>query len=111
MRISPDPGVSFRLQAKEPDRVALRDIHLDMDFASEGGEGPTPYEELLHAAMLGDRSHFAREDAVEDTWRIVQPLLDAPPPLNLYEPGSWGPSEAHGIVAGYGVWHDPWMPR
>jgi glucose-6-phosphate 1-dehydrogenase len=60
--------------------------------------------------MLGDRSHFAREDAVEETWRIVQPLLDSPPPVNLYEPGSWGPAEANRIVAGYSGWHDPWMP-
>ena len=58
--------------------MTLRSIHLDMDFADEGGEGHTPYEELLAAAMRGDRSHFARQDAVEETWRIVQPLLDTP---------------------------------
>ena len=81
LRIGPGPGARLRLQARKADAQALRSIHLDMDFADEGGEGPTPYEELLHAAMCGDRSHFARQDAVEETWRIVQPLLDTPPPV------------------------------
>ena len=61
-----------------------------MDFADEGGEGPTPYEELLHAAMRGDRSHFARQDSVEETWRIVQPLLDTPPPVDDVRTGLMG---------------------
>jgi glucose-6-phosphate 1-dehydrogenase len=110
LRIGPRPGASLHLQARQPESAALRSIHLDMDFADEGGEGPTPYEELLHAAMLGDRSHFAREDAVEETWRIVQPLLDAAPPVESYAPGSWGPAAAEGLAAHYGGWHEPWLP-
>jgi glucose-6-phosphate 1-dehydrogenase len=110
LRIGPKPGASLHLQAKQPEAAALRSIHLDMDFADEGGEGPTPYEELLHAAMLGDRSHFAREDAVEETWRIVQPLLDDAPPVEVYAPGSWGPAAADRLPAGYGGWHEPWLP-
>ena len=47
-----------------------------MEFADEGGEGPTPYEVLLHAAMEGDATRFTRQDCVEETWRIMQPLLD-----------------------------------
>ena len=62
-----------------------------MEFAEEGGEGPTPYEVLLHAAMVGDSTRFTRQDGVEETWRIMQPLLDAPPPVHPYAPGSWGP--------------------
>ena len=50
-----------------------------MEFAQEGGEGATPYEVLLHAAMNGDSARFKRQDSVEETWRIMQPLLDAPP--------------------------------
>ena len=53
-----------------------------------------PYEELLSAALDGDRSNFARQDSVEQTWRIVQPLLDDPPAVQEYEPGSWGPGAA-----------------
>src|SRR6478736_2267670 len=50
-------------------------IHLDMTFAEEGGEGATPYEVLLHAAMTGETTRFTRQDAVEQQWRIMQPLL------------------------------------
>ena len=52
-----------------------------------GGEGATPYEVLLHAAMVGEATRFTRQDGVEQTWRIMQPLLDAPPPVHVYEPG------------------------
>ena len=59
-------------------------INLDMEFAEEGGEGATPYEVLLHAAMIGQSTRFTRQDGVEETWRIMQPLLDAPPPVHSY---------------------------
>jgi glucose-6-phosphate 1-dehydrogenase len=109
LRIGPRPGAQIRLLARDAERQALRDIHLDMDFAEEGGEGATPYEELLHAAMVGDRSHFARQDAVEETWRIMQPALDAPPPVEAYEPGTWGPPSARQLASHHGGWHDPWL--
>ena len=67
---------------------------FDVEFAEMGGEGPTPYEVLLHAALVGDTSRFTRQDGVEQTWRIMQPLLDAPPPVHTYAPVTWGPSEA-----------------
>ena len=71
-----------------------------MEFADEGGEGATPYEVLLDAAMNGDSTRFTRQDGVEETWRIMQPLLDAPPPVHAYAPGSWGPEAANELVAG-----------
>ena len=80
-----------------------------MMFAEEGGEGPTPYEVLLHAAMLGQATRFTRQDAVEETWRIMQPLLDAPPQVHPYDPGSWGPTAAEGLVAECGDWRGPWV--
>jgi glucose-6-phosphate 1-dehydrogenase len=80
-----------------------------MEFAQEGGEGPTPYEVLLSAAMAGDTARFTRQDAVEETWRIMQPLLDAPTPVHPYTPGSWGPAEADAVTAGHGGWHEPWI--
>ena len=76
----------------------------------EGGEGPTPYEVLLHAAMIGDSARFKRQDSVEETWRIMQPLLDAPPPVHEYAKGSWGPAAANDLVAGHGGWYGPWIP-
>ena len=108
-RIGPKPGARLRLQAKQAEGDALRPVQLDMDFASMGGEGPTPYEVLLHAALVGDRSHFARQDAVEETWRVVQPLIDAPPPVERYEQGSWGPEVANKLAHHVGGWHEPWL--
>ena len=51
---------------------------------------------------------FARQDSVEETWRVLQPLLDAPPPAHEYVPGTWGPAEADKLVSHYGGWHGPW---
>ena len=110
LRVGPRPGSRFRMQAKAADEDALRTVHFDMEFASFGGEGPTPYEVLLPAAMRGDASHFARQDAVEETWRVVQPLLDAPPPAAVYEPGTWGPEAANDLTRDYGGWREPWLP-
>jgi glucose-6-phosphate 1-dehydrogenase len=64
---------------------------------------------LLHAAMVGRTARFTRQDGAEEQWRIVQPLLDAPPPANPYGPGSWGPPAADALVAPHGGWRDPWI--
>ncbi|MEO6793455.1 MAG: glucose-6-phosphate dehydrogenase, partial [Mycobacterium sp.] len=76
LRIDPDPGMRLNLVAQDDD--AWRDIHLDSSFAHDLGEPIQPYERLLHAAMIGDRRLFAREDSIEETWRIVAPLLEHP---------------------------------
>jgi glucose-6-phosphate 1-dehydrogenase len=110
LRIGPRPGARLRMQAKHAEEDALRSVQLDMEFAAFGGEGPTPYEVLLEAAMHGDASHFARQDAVEETWRVLQPLLDSPPPVQSYEPGTWGPDSAAELTRDYGGWRDPWLP-
>jgi glucose-6-phosphate 1-dehydrogenase len=89
LRIDPDPGLRLRLSAlAEP---SWRPVHLDTSFARELGEPAEPYERLLHAAIAGDHQPFAREDSVEETWRIVQPLLDHPPDVRPYLFESWGP--------------------
>ena len=111
LRIGPKPGARLRMQAKAADADALRSVQLDMEFAEFGGEGPTPYEVLLVAAMHGDASHFARQDAVEETWRVVQPLVDSPPPVEVYEPGTWGPASANELTRDFGGWRDPWLPN
>ena len=80
-----------------------------MEFSQEGGEGATPYEVLLHAAMTGNSTRFTRQDGVEETWRIMQPLLDNPPPVHPYAPKSWGPEAADKLVGGHGRWHEPWI--
>ncbi|MFL5518731.1 MAG: hypothetical protein ACJ8DJ_21445 [Gemmatimonadales bacterium] len=63
----------------------------------------------MHAAMMGDRKRFVRQDAVDETWRIMQPLLDSPPPVHEYAKGSMGPPAADGLLAGHGKWHGPWV--
>jgi glucose-6-phosphate 1-dehydrogenase len=66
------------------------------------------YERLLGDAMRGDASLFAREDAIEAQWRIVNPVLDLKAPPYPYEPGSWGPPEGDRLVASIaGGWRKP----
>ena len=81
-----------------------------MSFTQELGPALEPYERLLGDAMAGDDHLFTREDAVEETWRVVQPLLDHPPPVVTYPQGSWGPEQASRLVHGYAEWHQPWLP-
>jgi glucose-6-phosphate 1-dehydrogenase len=105
VRLDPHPGVRLILDAHRADRTGPAEIELDMTFAQEGGEGATPYEVLLLAALQGEAGPFTRQDSVEETWRIVQPLLDAPPDVDDYSPGSWGPARAQRLVS----WKDPWL--
>ncbi|HEY2207973.1 MAG TPA: glucose-6-phosphate dehydrogenase [Gaiellaceae bacterium] len=109
VKLDPSTGLRVVLDAHRADVGGPAPITLDMDFADEGGEGPTPYEVLLRAALTGDSTRFTRQDAVEETWRVMQPLLDSPPPVHPYAPGSWGPEEADSLVAGHGRWHEPWI--
>ncbi|HEY1689508.1 MAG TPA: glucose-6-phosphate dehydrogenase [Solirubrobacteraceae bacterium] len=110
VRIDPSTGVRIVLDARRADSKQPREIELDMEFSAEGGEAPTPYEVLLDAAMRGDSTNFARQDSVEETWRVLQPLLDTPPKVEPYKQGSWGPAEAEKLTAGHGTWHTPWLP-
>ncbi len=109
VKLDPLTGVRLEIDAHRADRGGPQAITLDMEFEQEGGEGPTPYEVLLKAAMDGDSTPFTRQDSIEETWRIMAPLLDSPPPVHPYAPGSWGPAEADGLLTGSGRWHDPWV--
>jgi glucose-6-phosphate 1-dehydrogenase len=107
LRIDPDPGLRLQLTALEGDR--WRDLHLDSSFMADLGEPLLPYERLLHGALTGDHQLFAREDGIEETWRIVQPLLDHPGDIHQYEPGSWGPDAARELLRGHRGWQQPWQ--
>jgi glucose-6-phosphate 1-dehydrogenase len=107
VKLDPTTGVRLIVEAHRADGPGP--IELDVEFAEEGGEGPTPYEVLLHAALAGESIRFTRQDAVEETWRVFQPLLDAPPPVQPYAPGSWGPEAANELLSGHGRWHGPWI--
>ncbi|MGV7279658.1 glucose-6-phosphate dehydrogenase [Mycobacterium persicum] len=109
LRIDPDPGM--RLQISAHTHNAWQDIHLDSSFAEDLGEPIRPYERLLHAGLQGDRQLFAREDSIEETWRIVQPVLDNPGDVHQYDRGSWGPEAAQTLLRGHRGWQQPWLPR
>ncbi|OMC47097.1 glucose-6-phosphate dehydrogenase [Mycobacterium sp. IS-1264] len=109
LRIDPDPGMRVQISAQVGDK--WRDIHLDSLFAEDLGEPERPYERLFQAALTGDRQLFARIDSIEETWRIVQPLLDNPSEIHPYDRGSWGPDAARSLLHGHHAWQEPWMPR
>jgi glucose-6-phosphate 1-dehydrogenase len=110
LRIDPNPGTTIQLQSLRAGEPGTETVNLDLEFDADGETPPTAYEELLSAALRGDRAHFTRQDSVEETWRIVQPALDSPPPVRPYERGTWGPAEADALTAGHGGWHEPWCP-
>ncbi|HEY8504488.1 MAG TPA: glucose-6-phosphate dehydrogenase [Gemmataceae bacterium] len=104
-RISPEVSIALGAMVKSAeegmtgDRVELLASH-DPD-----GDEMTPYERLLGEAMSGDRTSFAREDYVEEAWRIVDPVLGPALPTIEYDPGTWGPAEAEALIPG--GWHNP----
>jgi len=109
VRLDPTTGVRLDFGAHRADAVGVGQVGMQMEFATEGGEGPTPYEVLLHAAMLGDSTRFSRQDGIEETWRVMQPLLDTRPTIHPYSPGSWGPEAGDSVTAGFGGWRSPWQ--
>ncbi len=109
VKLDPTTGTRLILDAHRADLTGPEAVTLDVEFAEQGGEAPTPYEVLLLDAMRGDSTRFTRQDSVEETWRIFKPLLDQPPPVHSYAQGSWGPEAAEKLVAGYGGWHGPWV--
>ena len=109
VKLDPSTGIRMVIDAKRGDGREPEAITMDMEFADEGGEGATPYEVLLSAAMRGDSMRFSRQDAVEEQWRIMQPLLDAPPPVHPYAKDTWGPEAGDRLPDGFGGWHGPWV--
>ncbi len=106
-------GVTFGLQVKAAgEDLVSEDADLAMDFADEDGERRDAYQRLLEDAMAGDPRRFAREDGIDEQWRIVEPVLGGPdrparPEVELYRKGSWGPTSADRLAADVGGWHDP----
>jgi glucose-6-phosphate 1-dehydrogenase len=106
IRVQPDEGISLAFQAKKPGPgYELQTVRMDFDYdRSFDHASAEAYERLLHDAMCGDHTLFPREDAVERSWEIVEPILDTDTPLFDYPPGSWGPSEADELIAPH-RWH------
>ena len=107
-RLGRDDGVMLHLQTKAPgDELATRAVDLEVSFDEVFGQRQEAYRRLLEDAMEGDARRFGRADAVDEQWRIFERVLSAPPPVMTYRPGTWGPSEADALVAGFGGWHEP----
>jgi len=100
IRVQPDEGISLNLNIKKPGvGMELDRAVLDFDYEKTYH---TPlleaYELLILEAMKGDHTLFTREDEVERAWDLLAPILEDPPPVKLYQPGSWGPEEAEELV-------------
>jgi glucose-6-phosphate 1-dehydrogenase len=107
-RLGPGDGVTVCVQAKEPGgRLVSRPVELEVDFERVFGARQQAYQRLLGDALEGNPARFARQDGVENAWRVIQPLLDQPGPVHPYRRGSWGPAEAQAVTAGHGGWHNP----
>jgi glucose-6-phosphate 1-dehydrogenase len=106
-RLGQHDGVTFTLQAKTPGQhLDSQNVDVAVDFAAALGERRDAYERLLDDALAGVPRRFAREDVVEQTWRVVQPALDTPGAVHPYFRGSWGPSEAERVLCG-DTWFRP----
>ena len=111
--IQPDEGIHLRFEAKVPDTSqAMRSVDMDFHYRSSfnGALLPEAYERLLLEALAGDASLFTRSDGIEQSWRIIDPILSGweqnqGPALSSYSPGSWGPVGADELLARAGhVW-------
>ena len=105
-RLSPDVFISLGAQAKVSGESMIGE-EVELIARQHPGDEMSPYERLLSDATRGDPSLFARMDAVEAAWRIVDPILENLTPVYEYEPNTWGPAEANRIIGDDRGWHNP----
>jgi glucose-6-phosphate 1-dehydrogenase len=104
-RLSPISAVAIAARVKLPGKEFIGN-QRELCLVEEHFGRESPYERLLHDAMIGDGSLFTREDAVDAAWAAVDPVLTEYPPVLIYERGSWGPPAADELIAP-GCWHNP----
>ncbi|GAA1061000.1 glucose-6-phosphate dehydrogenase [Agromyces bracchium] len=109
VRLGPTFGVRVALAAQRVDTARPELAELDVGFAAKPGEVPTPYEVLFEAALAGGGMRFASQGTIDAEWAVIQPLLDAPPEVQAYEPGTWGPAAAEALMGERGGWREPWI--
>ena len=106
-RVTPDLMIAVgALVKKAGEQLEGQQVELVISQQSDPAEMGA-YEELLHDALRGNSARFARQDYVEEAWRIVDPVLDEAAPIHEYEPGTWGPPEASGLISPDGEWFNP----
>ena len=106
-----DPGsISATFLAKVPGpKMQLGQAHMRFSYADSfgGPEGALDaYERLIHDVMVGDRTLFTTSAAIERLWEVADPVVREPPPVEIYEPGSWGPKATEALIAPH-RWHAP----
>ncbi len=105
-RLGPEVVIAAGARVKQPGEL-MRGEDVELVARNRPASETPPYKRLLGDALRGDGSLFTRDDSVEAAWRVVDPVLDLPEPVESYEPGSWGPGSAARIVDGDEGWHDP----
>jgi glucose-6-phosphate 1-dehydrogenase len=105
-RLGPDVAIALGAHSKRPGPV-MTGQDVELYVAQQQGDDMDAYEVLISAALIGDTSHFAREDEVEAAWAIVDPLLNTGAPVVTYTQGTWGPAVAEGLLHGPCGWHNP----
>ncbi len=105
-RINPEDRVMLTLTGKKPGAGWQPEVQ-ELAFAEHPGGDMRPYDRLIGAALNGERWLFARQDAVEAAWRVVDPVLGEVGPVLPYARGSWGPRQAASLLPDGETWHDP----
>ncbi len=106
IRFNPEEIIAIgSVVRKEGEKEALQPVELTA--SRQSADEVPPYSRLLHAAIGADQALFSREDAIEAQWQIVEPILEDPPPLHFYDPGTWGPAEANRLLPHCHDSHNP----
>ena len=87
-------------------RLDKQSMQFTIRDTSRGGEVLEAYERLILDAMRGDHTLFCTADGIERLWEVSQPLLDSPPPVRVYAPGTWGPQSIYQLIAPH-AWRLP----
>lgn len=104
--LSPHSTIALTARVKRAGREFVGEQREFLLLEEEAGE-QSPYERLLADAMVGEGALFARQDAIEAAWAVVEPVLVEHPPAHIYEPGTWGPAAANHFIAADGGWRNP----
>ena len=103
--LSPDVSIALGAHVKRPGE-SMSGEHAELVLHESDVDYEPPYARLLSDAMKGIATLFARQDVVEEAWRVVDPILGNVVPVYEYEPGTWGPKQARELTAGVGGWHE-----
>jgi glucose-6-phosphate 1-dehydrogenase len=105
-RVSPDVAIAIGAHAKKAG-ADMKGREVELFVSQQQGDEMEPYARLISEALVGDTSHFSRQDEVEAAWAIIDPALDLGTKPFEYAPGSWGPIEADELIKGPCNWHNP----